>query len=139
MKTSLEIAQEAQLEPIDSLGARIGLQPEEIEPYGRYKAKISLDSIDRLSGKPDAQLVRVALQNLLDNAWKFTARHPRATIEVGMSAAGDGPRVCFVPTPTGDSDRAIAAFLTEVSPLTRSTTSRPNCAARWAFTLGLAC
>ena len=51
MKTSLEIAQEAQLEPIDALGARIGLLPEEIEPYGRYKAKISLDAIVRLAGE----------------------------------------------------------------------------------------
>src|SRR6187455_1346179 len=60
MKTSLEIAQEAQLEPIDALGARIGLLPEEIEPYGRHKAKISLSAIDRLSDRPDAKLVCVA-------------------------------------------------------------------------------
>ncbi len=60
MKSSLEIAQEAQLEPIDAIGERLGLEPEEVEPYGRYKAKISLDAIDRLSDKPDAKLVCVA-------------------------------------------------------------------------------
>ncbi len=60
MKTSLEIAQEAKLEPIDSIGEGLGLQPEEIEPYGRYKAKISLGAIDRLSDRPDAKLVCVA-------------------------------------------------------------------------------
>ena len=43
MKSSLEIAQEAELLPIDEIGERLGLEPEEIEPYGRYKAKISLD------------------------------------------------------------------------------------------------
>ena len=60
MKTSLEIAQEAQLEPIDVIGQRVGLEPDEIEPYGRNKAKISLAAIDRLAGKPDAKLVCVA-------------------------------------------------------------------------------
>ena len=60
MKSSLEIAQEAELEPIDAIGSRLGLEPEEIEPYGRFKAKISLDAIERLSGRPDAKLVCVA-------------------------------------------------------------------------------
>ena len=60
MKSSLEIAQEAQLQPIDAIGERLGLEAEEIEPYGRYKAKISLDAIDRLSDRPNAKLVCVA-------------------------------------------------------------------------------
>ena len=60
MKSSLEIAQEAQLEPIDAIGERIGLEPEEVEPYGRFKAKISLNAIDRLSDRPNAKLVCVA-------------------------------------------------------------------------------
>ncbi len=60
MKSSLEIAQEAQLQPIDAIGEQVGLEPEEIEPYGRYKAKISLDAIERLSGRPDAKLICVA-------------------------------------------------------------------------------
>ena len=60
MKSSLEIAQEAELVPITEIGERIGLQPDEIEPYGRYKSKISLTAIDRLAGQPDAKLVCVA-------------------------------------------------------------------------------
>ncbi len=60
MKTSLEIAQEAQLEPIASIGEQVGLEPDEIEPYGRHKAKISLAAIDRLSDRPDAKLICVA-------------------------------------------------------------------------------
>ena len=43
MKSSLEIAQEAELQPIEEIGERLGLEPDEIEPYGRYKGKISLD------------------------------------------------------------------------------------------------
>jgi formate--tetrahydrofolate ligase len=59
MKSSLEIAQEAQLHPIEEIAARMGLQPQEIEPYGRHKAKISLEALDRLSGAPDGKLICV--------------------------------------------------------------------------------
>jgi len=59
MKSSLEIAQEAELEPIASLAHRIGLEPDEYEPYGRYKAKVALSVIDRFSHRPDGKLVCV--------------------------------------------------------------------------------
>src|SRR6476620_980522 len=59
MKTSLEIAQDHQLIPIETIAERIGLRPDEVEPYGRYKAKVSLGVLDRLKGVPDAQLVCV--------------------------------------------------------------------------------
>jgi formate--tetrahydrofolate ligase len=60
MKSSLEIAQEAELEAIESIAERIGLEPDEIEPYGRYKAKIGLSVIDRLRAAPTGKLVCVA-------------------------------------------------------------------------------
>jgi formate--tetrahydrofolate ligase len=59
MKSSLEIAQEAVLEPIDAIAAAAGLEPDEIEPYGRYKAKVSLSVLDRLQGRPDGKLICV--------------------------------------------------------------------------------
>ncbi len=59
MKSSLEIAQEAELEPIAEIGERLGLEPEEIEPYGRYKGKISLAARGRLADRPDGKLVCV--------------------------------------------------------------------------------
>ena len=59
MKSSLEIAQDAVLEPIERIAAAAGLEPEEIEPYGRYKAKIALSAIDRLQDRPDGKLVCV--------------------------------------------------------------------------------
>ena len=43
MKSSLEIAQEAVLKPIEQIADEVGLEDEEFEPYGRYKAKIGLD------------------------------------------------------------------------------------------------
>ena len=60
MKSSLEIAQEAELEPIDSLAQRIGLEPAEVEPYGRYKAKVPLEVLDRLGEAADGKLICVA-------------------------------------------------------------------------------
>src|ERR1700742_3171207 len=59
MKSSLEIAQEAVLQPIEAIAADAGLEPDEIEPYGRYKAKIALSVRERLAGRPDGRLVCV--------------------------------------------------------------------------------
>jgi formyltetrahydrofolate synthetase len=59
MKSSLEIAQEAQLHQIEEIAARMGLLAEEVELYGRYKAKISLEVLERLSGAPDGKLICV--------------------------------------------------------------------------------
>ena len=60
MKSSLEIAQEAELLPIETIAERTGLTPDEFEPYGRYKAKISLDVIERLADRPNGKIVCVA-------------------------------------------------------------------------------
>src|SRR5438552_2681347 len=57
--SSLEIAQTATLRPIADLAADAGLLPDEVELYGRYKAKIDLSVLDRLAGRPDAKLIDV--------------------------------------------------------------------------------
>jgi formate--tetrahydrofolate ligase len=59
MKSSLEIAQDAVLQPIDEIAERAGLLPDEIEPYGRYKAKISLNVLDRMRETQDAKVICV--------------------------------------------------------------------------------
>src|ERR671917_692599 len=60
MKSSLEIAQEAELQPIESIAEQAGLRPEEVDPYGRFKGKVSLAALDRLKDAPDGKLVCVA-------------------------------------------------------------------------------
>ncbi len=60
MKSSLEIAQEAELQLIDRIAERAGLLPDEVEPYGRYKAKVALSAIDRMSSVSDGKLVCVS-------------------------------------------------------------------------------
>src|SRR2546430_4499875 len=59
MPSSLEIAQEAQLRPIAEIAETAGLLADEIEPYGRYKAKIDLSVLERLPGRADAKLMDV--------------------------------------------------------------------------------
>src|SRR5579875_3719216 len=59
MKSSLEIAQEHELIPIEQIAERAGLLAEEIEPYGRYKAKVALSVLERLADQPDGKLVCV--------------------------------------------------------------------------------
>ena len=57
MKSGLEIAQEAQLHPITQIAEAAGILPEELEPYGRYRAKIDLSILERLKERPDGKLV----------------------------------------------------------------------------------
>jgi formate--tetrahydrofolate ligase len=59
MPSSLEIAQAARLRPIDELAAELGLLPDEIDLYGRFKGKIDLSVLDRLAANPDAKLIDV--------------------------------------------------------------------------------
>jgi formate--tetrahydrofolate ligase len=57
MKSDLEIAQEAELRPIDSIASDLGLLDDEVELYGKHKAKISLSVLDRLADKPSGKLI----------------------------------------------------------------------------------
>ena len=59
MKSSLEIAQDAILQPIGSIAEAAGLEADEVEPYGRYKAKIELSVLERLADRPDGKLICV--------------------------------------------------------------------------------
>ena len=59
MPSSLEIAQEAQLRPIAEIAAAAGLEPDELDQYGRFKGKVNLSVLDRLADRPDAKLVCV--------------------------------------------------------------------------------
>src|SRR5215213_3870355 len=59
MKSSLEIAQEAELVPIEMIAESCGLEPDEVEPYGRYKAKVDLGVIERRRGTADGKLICV--------------------------------------------------------------------------------
>src|SRR5687768_8523519 len=93
LKSSLEIAQEAELLPIETIAERIGLTPDEFEPYGRHKAKISLDVIDRMAGQPDGKIVCVA------GVTPTKAGEGKTTTAVGLTQGlghiGKNPLLCL--------------------------------------------
>ena len=57
--SDIEIAQKASMKPILEIGASLGIGAEHLEPYGHYKAKISLKYLDSLPKKSDSKLVLV--------------------------------------------------------------------------------
>ncbi|MCK5560234.1 MAG: formate--tetrahydrofolate ligase [Thermoplasmata archaeon] len=59
MKSDLEIAQEANMKPIVEIAKQIGLEEEDIELYGKYKAKIKLEVLDKLKDRPDGKYIDV--------------------------------------------------------------------------------
>lgn len=59
MLSSLEIAQAANLRPIADVAADAGIEEDELELYGRHKAKVSLSALDRLADAPTGRLVAV--------------------------------------------------------------------------------
>ncbi|MBK5093072.1 MAG: formate--tetrahydrofolate ligase [Actinobacteria bacterium] len=57
--SDLEIAQAAKLQPVVDIAKKIGLEEDDLELYGKYKAKVHLDVIDRLKDKPTAKYIDV--------------------------------------------------------------------------------
>ena len=63
MLTDIEIAQQAELKPIKTIAESLCIKEEELEPYGRYKAKLSDALMERLADKPDGKLILVTAIN----------------------------------------------------------------------------
>ncbi|MCI9274034.1 MAG: formate--tetrahydrofolate ligase [Clostridiales bacterium] len=63
MLTDIEIAQQAKLLPIAQVARDLGIQEEELEPYGRFKAKLNESLYQRLSNQPDGKLILVTAIN----------------------------------------------------------------------------
>jgi formyltetrahydrofolate synthetase len=93
MPSSLEIAQGATLRPILDVAADAGLLPEEIEPYGRYKGKVDLSVLDRLSDRPDAKLINVtAITPTPAGEGKTTTS---VSLTQGLGVLGKKPVLCL--------------------------------------------
>ena len=55
MLSDIQIAQQTELKPIADIAASIGIKENELEPYGRYKAKLNEQLFDRLKDKKDGK------------------------------------------------------------------------------------
>ncbi|MGO8869566.1 MAG: formate--tetrahydrofolate ligase [Alphaproteobacteria bacterium] len=59
VKSDIEIAREARMQPIEAIGAKLGIPAEALSRYGHYKAKVSLDYVAGLKGRADGKLILV--------------------------------------------------------------------------------
>lgn len=85
---------EMHVEPVDlsALAASVIDELRQLEPERRVEVVVAPDVL--VQG--DARLLRILLQNLLGNAWKFSARNPQARIEFGIRYSAANPPACFV-------------------------------------------
>lgn len=81
MKTDIQIAQEAVLEPIVKVAENLRISEEELELYGKYKAKISDEYLAGLSDRPDGKLILVTAIN------PTPAGEGKTTVSVGLGQA----------------------------------------------------
>lgn len=81
MKTDVQIAQETQMKPIVEVASQLDISDDELELYGKYKAKISPDVLERLKDRPNGKLVLVTAIN------PTPAGEGKTTTNVGLSMA----------------------------------------------------
>jgi len=81
MKTDIEIAQQATLKPIDHIANQLELSPDDWEPYGKTKAKLSTNLLEKLDEKPDGKIILVTSIN------PTTAGEGKSTVTVGLGQA----------------------------------------------------
>ncbi len=81
MRTDIEIAQQVPLKPITEIASMVGILPDELELYGKYKAKITDDVLKRLADKPSGKLILVTAIN------PTPAGEGKTTTTVGLGMA----------------------------------------------------
>ena len=81
MKTDIQIAQEATMLPITEIAEQVGLTPDDLEMYGKYKAKLSDECMERLAKEEDGKLVLVTAIN------PTPAGEGKTTTSVGLGQA----------------------------------------------------
>ena len=81
MKTDIEIAQEAKMIPIKDVAATLGIAEDDLELYGKYKAKLGEELWDKIKDRPDGKLVLVTAIN------PTPAGEGKTTVSVGLGQA----------------------------------------------------
>lgn len=81
MKTDIQIAQEAKMENILNIAKKIGLSEDDIEMYGKYKAKVNLDVLEKSKDKKDGKLI------LVTAITPTPAGEGKSTVSVGLTQA----------------------------------------------------
>ncbi|MBP5261064.1 MAG: formate--tetrahydrofolate ligase [Clostridiales bacterium] len=91
MLSDIEIAQNATLQPIDEIAAKLGLTSDDLEHYGKYKAKIPASSLKRLQNGKDGKVILVTAMN------PTPAGEGKTTVSIGLAQGMSklGKKVCL--------------------------------------------
>ena len=81
MKTDIQIAQEAKMLPITEVAQRVGIEADDLELYGKYKAKLSYELMDKVKTRTNGKLVLVTATN------PTPAGEGKTTVTVGLGQA----------------------------------------------------
>jgi len=81
VKSDIEIAQSAEMKPIIQIAEKIGLTDDDLELYGKYKAKISSDTLSKIQGNPNGKIILVTAIN------PTPAGEGKSTVTVGLGDA----------------------------------------------------
>lgn len=81
MLSDIDIANAAKMDPIQKIAAQLGIQEDDLELYGKYKAKVSLDLLNHLRQKPDGKLILVTAIS------PTPAGEGKTTVTVGLGQA----------------------------------------------------
>ena len=81
MKSDIEIAQEAVMKPITEIAAKLGMEPDDLELYGKYKAKISEEYLRKIQDRPNGKLILMTAIN------PTPAGEGKTTTTVGLGEA----------------------------------------------------
>ncbi len=93
LPSSLEIAQAAELRPVEDIAVDLGLAGDEFDLYGRFKAKVDLSVLERLAGTPDGKLVCVtAITPTKAGEGKTTTS---VSLTQGLGKIGKHPVLCL--------------------------------------------
>ncbi|MBR6986480.1 MAG: formate--tetrahydrofolate ligase [Clostridiales bacterium] len=79
MLSDIEIAQNAKIKPITEIAVQAGIDPDKLDLYGKYKAKLPLDYVESLPERPDAKLVLVTAMN------PTPAGEGKTTVSIGLA------------------------------------------------------
>ena len=79
MLSDIEIAQSAKIKPIAEIAEQAGIDPDKLEFYGKYKAKLPLNYIRDLPERPDAKLILVTAMN------PTPAGEGKTTVSIGLA------------------------------------------------------
>ena len=81
MKSDVEIAQAARMKPIEEIAVKLGLTLDDLELYGKYKAKVTLDAWQRVKDRPNGKLILCTAIN------PTPAGEGKTTTSVGLADA----------------------------------------------------